>query len=268
MATVGNEDSAPEPEASDTARSRSWPLLAIAVVVGLSWFAIVAGVQPLANLLLFGQDWWINNSLWRFVGGLLVAAVVIPLAWKAYSAKDSYAEIVGLRPPQGRQWVWATALLVATVVPMFFAPGGILAVIGKMGITAGIVPLLVALQAPVVEEILMRGDFVHIASRGGWSPVIVSIVGMLVFGMWHVLSFGPQGLFTGLVSVALMYVPRYLTGGIYVPFVIHWVMNSGTNGTLTALLVALIELVALVVWWRNRKSSRSVTNRRVLLTPQ
>lgn len=213
----------------DRPGGRRWGLLALAVALGMSWFAVVWIARLLEPLHSFSAEWWPTASIWRLVVGCLLYLVVVPIAWRRFFP-DSWARITGLRAPTTRaQWLWTLAILVAVLVPSLAFVGGV----GKLS-AALATPVLIfaALQPPVVEEVLMRGLFVTVCERGGYGPLLTTLVGTAVFTVWHVVSFDlTNGLITGLFSIPFFYVTRYLTGTTLVPIVIHLVANAGAfNG--------------------------------------
>lgn len=86
------------------------------------------------------------------------------------------------------------------------------------------------------------------------------MLGALCFALWHVVSFGPSGWLTGLLSIPLMIVPRYLTGGLLASVVIHLLLNSGGANIFTYGLILLVEFTALVVHLVVRRHDRTATH--------
>lgn len=238
-------------------RNRRWWLLAIAVALGLSWFGLVVIARWLSPLYTFeAGDWWPQASIWRLIVGVALYLVLVPLVWRRFHPRDSWGAITGLRAPCTRaQWLWSAVLLLAVLVP------GLAMLDGAAQVSAAVatpVLLAAALQPPIVEEVLMRGLFVHIAERGGFGPVVVTLVGTVVFTLWHVVSFDlASGLITGLFSIPFFYVTRYLTGSVLVPIVVHLLGNAGALNGIAILALFLVELGALVVWFAARRRSQS-----------
>ena len=144
------------------------------------------------------------------------------------------------------------------LVPSLAFVGGV----GKLS-AALATPVLIfaALQPPVVEEVLMRGLFVTVCERGGFGPLLTTLVGTAVFTVWHVVSFDlTNGLITGLFSIPFFYVTRYLTGTTLVPIVIHLVANAGAFNGFAIMALLVVELVAAVVWFVARRRRERVVS--------
>lgn len=235
----------------------SWISLGVAVALSLTWFLVVFAQQALLGVSDLGQsEWWPAASLWRLILGLPLYLIVIPLLWMWLRRREhpvSWAKATGWRLPTTKlEWLWLVLLLAAACVGLLY-PGSWAQVAATM---ATPVLILVALQAPLVEETLMRGLFVHVMDRGRWRRWMTTVLGAVCFALWHVVSFGPSGWLTGLLSIPLMIIPRYLTGGIIASVVIHLVLNSGGANVLTYGLVLLVELAALVAHLVVRRRGR------------
>lgn len=212
----------------------------------MSWFAVVGIAWLLQPLHSFADDWWPTASIWRLVVGCLLYLVLVPLVWRRFFP-DSWSDLTGLRAPgTRRQWVWTLAILLAVLVPSLAILGGV----GKLSAAVATpVLLFAALQPPIVEEVLMRGLFIRVCERGGFGPLVTTLVGTAVFTVWHVVSFDlANGLITGLFSIPFFYVTRYLTGTTLGPIVIHFVANATAFNSIAILALLVVELVAAVVW--------------------
>lgn len=235
---------------------RNWWLMALAVALGLSWFALVMIAGWLSPLHTFATgDWWLQASIWRLIVGVVLYLAVVPLLWRRFFPGDSWAATTGLALPRSRrQWVWSAAILLAVAVP------GLTLLDGAARLSAFVatpVLLFAALQPPIVEEVLMRGLFVRIGDRAGFGPLAVTLTGTAVFTVWHVASFDlVNGLVTGLFSIPFFYVTRYLTGTALVPIVVHLLGNAGLLNAGAILALFVVELVAAVLWWRARCRTR------------
>lgn len=241
---------------------RNWWLLGLAVALGLSWFGLVVIAWWLSPLYTFetGQ-WWPQASIWRLIVGVVLYLVLVPLLWRRFFPQDSWAATTGLRPPTTRgQWGWTAAVLLAVVVPASTLLDGPARLAADL---ATPVLFVAALQPPIVEEVQMRGLFVRIAERGGFGPVAVTLVGTIVFTLWHVVSFDlASGLVSGLFSIPFFYVTRYLTGTALVPIVVHLLANAGVLNGPAILALLVVELAAALVWFVARRRRRAAVSSR------
>ena len=243
---------------------RRWALVALAVALGLSWFALVAIARWLSPLHTFeADDWWPQASIWRLIVGIVLYLVLVPLLWRLLTRepRHTWGAITGLRPPQTRtQWLWTAAILLAVLIP------GLTLLDGTARLAAHLatpVLILAALQPPVVEEVLMRGLFVHICEHARVGPVATTLLGTVVFTIWHIAAFDVvNGLITGLFSIPFFYVTRYLTGTVWVPIVVHLLGNAAVLNGAAMLALFLVELAALALWLRSRRADRRHLRRR------
>lgn len=140
----------------------SWASLLAAVILSLTWFLVVFTQQALMGVSTLGQsEWWPAASLWRFILGLPLYLLVVPVLWMLLRRRERpvfWSKATGWRLPTTRlQWLWLVLLLLAAGAGPLY-PG----VWGQVAATmATPVLILVAFQAPLVEETLMRGLFVH-----------------------------------------------------------------------------------------------------------
>jgi len=228
--------------------------LGLAVVAAVLLAQVLALVPLVLGLKLAGHelpfDRLDQNGLLLAVGTLASFPVGLTFCWlfARLRAGLPWQEYLALKTVTGRSvWRWLLRLLVLLVV----ADGLTLALdrpivpdaMVQAYRTAGWLPLLwfsVVVLAPVVEELFFRG-FVYAGWANSWLGVVPSIVA--IGALWASIhtqydAYGRAQIF---VAGLLLGWARWRTGSVYVPMLLHGVMNLLATLQVTV-LVELFEV--------------------------
>lgn len=88
--------------------------------------------------------------------------------------------------------------------------------------------LMIALGAPIVEEIMYRG-LVFTALSNKLGVISGAIISSLIFGMSHISSLSINGVFTGLITAlfgGILVYARIKSKGLFLPIVMHITFNA------------------------------------------
>jgi hypothetical protein len=233
--------------------TRSYPLLIAAILLGLSWIGLVYAAKYLAPIYTFSSDWWLNASLWRLLLGFLLFLVLIPLLLRRQYPDDSYGRITGFELPRTKlAYTLAGLFILLPPLVTFWLQGGLGSLPSDYDSP---LKLLANLQPALIEEVMMRGLFVYLMFKAGFHHLSTITIGALIFASWHVLSFGMSGLLTGVLCIPLMYLPRFITGGIFIPIILHVYTNSGLLNAYSITAILLIEVLYGIWWYYSLKKS-------------
>jgi membrane protease YdiL (CAAX protease family) len=218
--------------------------------------AVVASAIALSIVLaIWGTDLPDYQFLLRTgmpaASAIQILSYAVAIAMLAFAAKRSgwsAAEYLALVRPRGRHLL--LALLCAVVLLLFkFAhtaefdfsqvvqPGGFDRARAANGVFLHFIVLAIA--APVMEEILFRGFLYRGLSASRLGVVGTIIVTAVMFGLMHTAK-GPAGMFDTAVGGVLWGWLRWHTGSTWMPVAGH-IANNG--------LVSLLILAALYGWF-------------------
>jgi membrane protease YdiL (CAAX protease family) len=195
----------------------------VGALIALAYGSLLAGGDRPANLL---YKWS------TAVGGAIEYAVMLAIVWAL--ARGLGRDLLGLRRPAS--WSRAAGLFAGALIAIWTA-SALLGLVLKAGKEQGLVPdrwdasraapfvanfVVVALLAPVCEELLFRGLGFGLVSAvtGPWPGIVIS---GLAFGLAH-------GLVAALPVLALFGIIlgwlRWKTGSIYPGMLVHGTFNG------------------------------------------
>lgn len=210
----------------------------------VAWSGLVAALVALGYASRFAGGGTPDDLLYRWstaVGGAVQYAVMLGAAWLI--GRGLGRELTGLLRPAS--WGRAAGLVVLALVAIW-AAGWVLNFALEAGKEQGLVPdgwdgsraapfvanfLVVALAAPLVEELLFRGVGFGLVSAFLGPVPAVAVTG-LAFGLAHGLVVALPVL--SLFGVILGWL-RWRTGSVYPAMILHGIFNG-------AALIAAVSL--------------------------
>ena len=187
--------------------------------------------------------------------GIVMYLVIIPVLLKKYFKNDSYFEITGLTLPKTiKQWIVGLGLIAVSLLIALYVKLPLDKLVFDFS-----TPLsaLANIQPAFIEEIMMRGLFIYMMVKAGYNNWVTITLGVLLFTTWHVASFGlAEGIITGLISVPIMFLPRLITNGVYIPVVLHAFTNSKIINLYSIVALLVIEIGYLITQKRKRNLTR------------
>jgi membrane protease YdiL (CAAX protease family) len=195
----------------------------VGVVAALNFTARVEDLKPSKNVF-----YEYSNA----IGGVIQYAVLLGLAL-LIAIDLPYRRVFALRRP--RSWRRAGAIALA-ILAAVYAIGALVSVLGDPGKEQGLAPTywnghraaafaanlaLVAIVAPVAEEMIFRGVGFSLLERFGDRAAIAGVG--VAFGLWHGLVIALPLLIAFGAGLAFM---RSRTGSIFPGMILHGAFNT------------------------------------------
>lgn len=236
---------APNPTATtpQTRRPLSWVGLVLLLVAFTMVPAIidVIVVHGSGEYLFPDQSAVTKLVLVKAIAVIIVVAPITALRWWPVVLHEDL---------RTRPWVWVVPvmLLVASVATVDYSR------LAAAGLPLALTLLLAALLIGVSEEFMFRGVLLTFL-RDRYREWIAALVSALLFGAFHFLA-GPIQVLSSAIMGYLLYYTRRVSGGIWVPIVMHaaWDYSVFTGYTTahpavdpdTSLILFLLSVVAFI----------------------
>jgi membrane protease YdiL (CAAX protease family) len=199
---------APAPTVPALRRHLSW-LGLIALLVAFAMVPAIVDVLVLHGEgdAVFPDQETVNDfAMVKGIGLLIVVVAISALRWWPVVLREQL---------RARRWVWIVpiSLLAASVATIDYGR------LATAGVALGLTLLLGALFIGVGEELLFRG-LVLTFLRDRYREWMAAVVSSLLFGAFHFLA-GPVHIVTSAVFGYLLYYVRRVSGGIWLPILVH-----------------------------------------------
>ena len=242
-------------EAGGSRRQRRVHDFLLATLIGLSWFLLARGSFWVARGLALSG--YLPNPRW----GPLLSSTMLLLGLVAYvpigllaasGARRDVGRLValGVCPSSMSMAVRGILLVVAAVV--FSGPRPVWNHLAAH-FEGGLLNMLGGIQAPVVEEFVIRGIVWAVLARS-FSIGVALTWSTVLFWTWHWEAFGLQGSAINMVwAVLACCLPRIATGMIW-PGVFFHLLGAAKYGQF---LVPPVALSSAVLIWVDRRKRRA-----------
>jgi membrane protease YdiL (CAAX protease family) len=198
------------------------------VVLGL--VLLVQGGLTLAVLALRLPEW---SLLLTGQGSILIASLAL-----VHRSDVSLAECIPLGPVQPRRWLGAGLVgfggiastqvyLLPTLKKVFAGSASGASIEIPVLVNAVLLPFLVLIVAPFLEEVLFRG-LLYRPLASVWSPVLAIAATSVLFGLVHL---NPLQIVTATILGIHCGVARWKSGSLVPPLIVHFFNNLAANTT-------------------------------------
>jgi len=245
-----------DPTGAVTRRHLSW----LGLISLLVAFTLVPAIVDVFVLHRQGDEAFPDQvSVTGFALSKVVGLVIVVLA---ISALRWWPTVVN-EELRTRRWVWVVpiSLLVVSVATIDYGR------LATAGVVLGLTLLLATLLIGAGEELLFRGVTLTFL-RARHREWIAALVSSLLFGAFHVLG-GPVHIVSSLIFGYLLYYVRRVSGGIWLPILVHaawdFAVFSGLTTAVpdadpdTGFILNVLSVVLLIVLLVGRRAAEPRT---------